>query len=332
MVASEPTPATDAKQRIFPMAVPWTESPFFELMLEEAALSPEEKEMVSNFARDGYLVFDPQLPAGMIDQVVSELDGRYTDTATGYDNPSRVMDAWKFNERIREIAVMPRILQVLEMLYRRAPIPFQTLNFEVGTEQPTHSDTIHFQTVPANFMAGVWVAFEDIDEDNGPLHYYPGSHRLPNYDLHHLGLSAGVGNYHKYEEFLQALFELGKFPRVELSMKKGQALIWSANLAHGGTEIRDRRRTRLSQVTHYYFEGCMYYTPMLSEPFMKSIDFRTERLKDIRTGVPIPHYFNGNPVQHTPPAEPPAKSLIRQFVPPILLDARAKLRDKAERS
>ena len=31
-------------------------------------------------------------------------------------------------------------------------------------------------------MCGVWVALEDITEDNGPLHYYPGSHRLPDYD------------------------------------------------------------------------------------------------------------------------------------------------------
>ena len=28
-------------------------------------------------------------------------------------------------------------------------------------------------------MAGVWVAFEDITEDNGALFYYPGSHKWP---------------------------------------------------------------------------------------------------------------------------------------------------------
>ena len=28
-------------------------------------------------------------------------------------------------------------------------------------------------------MCGVWVALEDMDMDNGPLVYYPGSHKLP---------------------------------------------------------------------------------------------------------------------------------------------------------
>jgi len=30
-------------------------------------------------------------------------------------------------------------------------------------------------------MCGVWLALEDIDADNGPLIYYPGSHRGPHF-------------------------------------------------------------------------------------------------------------------------------------------------------
>ena len=33
--------------------------------------------------------------------------------------------------------------------------------------------------MPEGFMCGVWVALEDMDMDNGPLVYYPGSHQLP---------------------------------------------------------------------------------------------------------------------------------------------------------
>ena len=28
-------------------------------------------------------------------------------------------------------------------------------------------------------MCGVWIALEDVDPDEGPLSYYPGSPRLP---------------------------------------------------------------------------------------------------------------------------------------------------------
>jgi hypothetical protein len=45
---------------------------------------------------------------------------------------------------------------------------------------------------------------------------------------------------------------------------KGQALIWAANLLHGGSVQHDPARTRWSQVTHYYFRDCIYYTPAFS--------------------------------------------------------------------
>ena len=38
----------------------------------------------------------------------------------------------------------------------------------------------------------------------------------------------------------------------------------SANLLHGGSRQLATQRTRHSQVTHYFFEGCRYYTPLLS--------------------------------------------------------------------
>jgi hypothetical protein len=94
-------------------------------------------------------------------------------------------------------------------------------------------------------------------------------------------------------------------------MKRGEAIIWSANLFHGGEKINDPTRTRLSQVTHYYFENCMYYTPLFSDPFMKEIFFRHEGLLDVRTGEPIQHFHKGRPVAFAFPPRPPLP--IRAF-------------------
>ena len=49
-----------------------------------------------------------------------------------------------------------------------------------------------------------------------------------------------------------------------VTMRRGDALIWAANLLHGGEPIADPESTRYSQVVHHFFEGCRYYTPVLS--------------------------------------------------------------------
>jgi hypothetical protein len=83
-------------------------------------------------------------------------------------------------------------------------------------------------------------------------------------------------------------------------MKKGQAVIWSATLLHGGERIDDRTKTRHSQVTHFYFSDCLYYTPMLSDPYIGKMQMRT--ITDIRTGKIVPNMYAGNLISSVPSA------------------------------
>ena len=76
--------------------------------------------------------------------------------------------------------------------------------------------------------------------------------------------------------------------------KKGQAIIWHARLLHGGDKQNDPMRTRWSQVTHYYFRDCSYYTPLYSDPFYGNIFFR--QIVDIGTGEPVPNMISGREV------------------------------------
>ncbi|MFX6869154.1 phytanoyl-CoA dioxygenase family protein, partial [Acinetobacter baumannii] len=48
---------------------------------------------------------------------------------------------------------------------------------------------MHFSSLPTGFMCGLWVALEDITINQGPLHYYPGSHLLPEFDYYEFGIS-----------------------------------------------------------------------------------------------------------------------------------------------
>jgi ectoine hydroxylase-related dioxygenase (phytanoyl-CoA dioxygenase family) len=113
-------------------------------------------------------------------------------------------------------------------------------------------------------MCGVWVALEDIDESSGPLVYYAGSHRLPEMSPADLLIAPTQEEYPKYEAYVQEQIEReGLEPRLG-TLRKGEALVWASNLLHGGSPRADPQRTRRSQVTHYFFSDCRYWTPMLS--------------------------------------------------------------------
>ncbi len=284
------------------MNKPWVDSPFFPQLLESAGLQLTEQRMLMDFARDGYLVIDPEIPDSVLESIVRSLRDRFKPTYEPYyADETRVQDAWHFSEDVRAAAAAPKVLEVLRLLYQREPVPFQTLNFRVGSQQRTHSDTIHFSSVPDGFMCGVWLALEDIDSNNGPLHYYPTSQKLPVFDMADIGISASFQRsqyerYPEYEDFVEALMKTEQLERHEINVKRGEALIWSANLFHGGSPILDSSRTRFSQVTHYYFDGCLYYTPLLSDRGLGKL--YTQRSVNVQTGETIPQYYNGRLVEN----------------------------------
>lgn len=189
----------------------------------------------------------------------------------------RAQDLWRRSSAVQALACDEGVLSVLSALFGRRAFPFQTLNFVQGSEQKAHADTIHFSSSPSLFMCGVWIALEDVDLENGPLFYYEGSHRLPVFSVRDIGGDDYVSDY---EPFVAKALTEGGFEKKTALMKKGDAFIWSANLFHGGSAIIDKNRTRLSQVTHYYFEDCCYMTPIREKqgrPYIREVyDFSTD--------------------------------------------------------
>ena len=257
-------------------------------------------EQLQNFDDRGYFVLDNPCEMGLVDSVREaaeellrddsqegpqlEVDGvkyfMHPGGVTAGYHWQRVQNAWLINDPIRELALEPRVLDVVEQLYGRKVAPFQTLNFPVGTQQPAHTDSFAFQSDPPGFMCGVWVALEDMDMDNGTLIYYPGSHKLPmpTWDVIQDELGDSVNpddfespsDFHKarqglWTQYCKHLIERHGLEPEYATIKKGQAMLWSSNLLHGGSPQRDPDRTRHSQVTHYFFEGCRVYTPLHSE-------------------------------------------------------------------
>jgi Phytanoyl-CoA dioxygenase (PhyH) len=279
------------EEDLFLENIPWCESPFFEELLAKSAYNEKVKEQIRFFSENGYLVINPEIEG--FDQVADNIIQSLSEQQKKHG--SRVQDAWRYQEEIRKIATHHRILEWLKILYQREPIPFQTLNFSKGTEQATHSDLIHFSSVPSRFMAGVWFALEDVDQNNGALHYFPGSQKLPVFDLHDIGMSKSTlktrdNQYKNYESFVKRLMEKSEFKKATVAIKKGSCLIWSANLFHGGDPIVDKSRTRHTQVTHYYFEGCRYYNPLYSDVHLGDVAWK--QIYNINTDQIVPHTYN----------------------------------------
>jgi len=118
---------------------------------------------------------------------------------------------------------------------------------------------------------------------------------MPEYNFNHFRedlVDNSYANYHDYELFMEALLLNSPYKKMEFLAKKGDVLIWSANIIHGGSPVIDPHSTRLSQVTHYYFKDCIYYSPMSSNTISGELQVRTN-LKNMRTGMLETSTFNG---------------------------------------
>lgn len=285
--------------------LPLVESPLFPALLPELGLSAEETRIGLELHYRGFAVFDfpdPDLESRM-ERIQANLSPRYgvnfVDPASDKTiGEQRIQDAWTFDPDIRSVAANAGVIDLLTKLYGRPAFPFQTLNFPVGTQQSAHSDMVHFSSQPEKFMCGVWLAMEDITSDAGPLFYYPGSHRWPvmsNALIGRRGSGQALNSAQDpFAEAWQALCAINDArPEVFLA-RKGQALIWSANLLHGGSPQTNPCLTRWSQVTHYYFDDCLYYTPAFSDEALGSLDLR--QITAISDGQRRPNTYQGEPV------------------------------------
>jgi ectoine hydroxylase-related dioxygenase (phytanoyl-CoA dioxygenase family) len=215
---------------------------------------------------------------------------------------ARVQDAWRRCPSVRALANSPVVSRLLSAVYGRRAFPFQTLNFQRGSQQDVHTDTIHFHSEPGGFMCGVWIALEDIEPGCGPLTYYPGSHKLPVMTMRGAGVNRpdpGPDDYVRH--YLPAIanrLESGGFAAQEALLKKGQALVWVANLSHGGSAIARPDSTRRSLVVHFFFENCVYHTPMLSD--LEGARLHVRIAANAKTGGWVWPKRNGWPVAVSP--------------------------------
>ncbi len=223
------------------------------------AVSPEIVERVDRDVQSAWDTVDGRVKIelnGVVSSLTPELRGEHYKLVDLYVRSQAALDA----------AFAAPIRRFLELIFEDELLLFQSLSFERGSEQPIHQDTAYVVVAPPMAFAASWIALEDVQPGSGELAYHPGSHRFPEKVF-----KGGARNWNRKRDGLEArdqyeaaLHTEARAQGIELEKflpKKGDVLLWSADLAHGGTQVSDRNLSRRSLVSHYCpAQARPYYT------------------------------------------------------------------------
>ncbi len=230
----------------------------------------------------GYVVIPGAVSAELIDAVTGDIErvldadppvcrtSYWRDGKKFWDPASRahmreeeakLLDLHMVSEAARRAIFSERIHRFITLVFEQLPVAFQSLTFEIGSQQPTHCDIafVHVNS-PREFIAS-WIALEDILPGSGELQYYPGSHRLADCLFENNSVWAH-GDLTGYSAGLNRTAELAGLQLQRFTPSRGDALLWSSGLYHGGSPRTDRTLSRRSLVTHYCPRGRQPHPPV----------------------------------------------------------------------
>jgi Phytanoyl-CoA dioxygenase (PhyH) len=238
-------------------------------------LSDEATESLAQYIDEGYVIFRGEVDPSLVDEYVSFFERSWDDPPPLiylhwqrqllpmdrrlYDEVTKVADLHCYFGRAGELVFPRRVLRFLAQIFERTPVVFQTMSMRKGSEENLHIDTGPLTLSEPMALAASWLALEDIDEGSGVFEFIPGSHQLP--ELLHQGVGKGhKGNFEEYDRVLQRTVEMcterGLTTKRFLA-KKGDVLVWHADLMHGGAAIENKDSTRRSLVAHFMPLGVM---------------------------------------------------------------------------
>jgi len=235
------------------------------------SLNQEAKTSIEAFDDSGFCIIPKFLNYEKVERINSEIDYLLASKKINFKYGNKLMFAIHKSKILKALFEEHSMKPLLDYLIKGNATLFQSINFLMGSEQRTHSDSIHMTTFPLGGLLGVWIALEKITIDNGPIHYYPNSHKLPYYfnkDYNNIGnkFLLGTNGYSQYEEMIQSKIENQNIVLKTFEAEPGDLFIWHANLLHGGNEHISKEKTRKSMVLHYFDSRRICYHEITQRP------------------------------------------------------------------
>jgi hypothetical protein len=167
-------------------------------------------------------------------------------------NRVKISDLYLASTQLRDLLLSSKLTGVLSALLGDEPVLCNSLNMEYGSEQDYHADSLFMTPLTPGGVIAVWLALEDVKAGSGALRVYSGSHEIPPYEF-------ADGSYHGIEfelpqwaTYMQHEIDVRGLRPKSLFARRGDAIIWHADLIHGAEPILDRTLTRRSMVGHYF--------------------------------------------------------------------------------
>ncbi|MEM6413733.1 MAG: phytanoyl-CoA dioxygenase family protein [Pseudomonadota bacterium] len=277
---------------------------------------------LEHFVEHGYVIIEGCVDDDTIDEVLHDVEsfercpkkfvmrraGKYIDPVGHGDLTfqDRIIDLYAISPAARRAIYAPQALEFFKAIFGGDVLTIQSLYFQYGSQQAIHQDTAYVVSQKPLSLSAIWIALEDVSEGAGELQYYPGSHRFDPF-LFKDGRKSWAKNIdgpEKHKEYLQQLHTQADERGIETQSfvpKKGDVLIWHADLAHGGARVTDTLRTRKSLVAHQ--------VPRAVKPkYFKTLGHRYAEFHSGDDGYFSSRHFD-------------LKKLTRNGVAPILYDA-----------
>lgn len=248
--------------------------------LEIGQLTAAEAEKLRFWVRNGYVILERAIPEPVIDAAARDLDRAY---AGGFadlkfechaagpqqmawrpeinPHPAKALDIHHFSPAVRELMFADAIADFLALIFQSKAFASQSLGFLRGSAQEGHQDSAYVAySIPRQFAAS-WTALEDVTLGAGELFYYPGSHRWPDFiyaerfksvsEAQRMNGERDMRNdVVRHVQSLERQAQQARMPKMPFAARKGDVLIWHADLVHGGNPV-SQAVTRKSIVTHY---------------------------------------------------------------------------------
>lgn len=205
-----------------------------------------------DFDRDGYVVVRELMPRHEFERLRFELERYIGEVVPGLpDSEAFYVDRAKpeslkqmqrleaddyFAELSRHAAWVGLAAELLGEEVE--PPSIEWFNKPPGSPSPTppHQDNYYFNLNPPH-VATIWLALDDLDEENGCLRYVAGSHLLelrPHGRSDVLGFSQGISDYGAEDEEAERA----------VSLESGDAVVHHGNTIHRADPNRSDRRER----------------------------------------------------------------------------------------